>query len=202
MAWSGESWKPCATRQVMQQKTAESLQNVMFVCCLCSRWFIMAHDDIVSFSLRYTHNVDPFAIVICTCIHARMPGFYMIPCSWPPPPSGIGMVSESCWPNMMPNLRLPRRWKLNWVNWSSPWGMSKARVPPKPRSIVGLVVYFRSGESQMTGMTWVMGNRVNTYAKVTGWYRLMPDDLLFIWLRSESVCKATLIHLGSCMKCW
>lgn len=97
----------------------------------------------------------------------------------PPPPSGIGMVSESCWPNMMPNLRLPRRWKLNWVNWSSPWGMSKARVPPKLAALLALWCFPGSGESQMTGMTWVLGNRVNTYAKVTDWCQMMW--FLFDW---------------------
>lgn len=133
--------------------------------------------------IKSTYNAHPFAIVLCTCIHARMPGFYMIPCSWAPPPSGIGMVSESCWPNMMPNLHLPRRWKLNWVNWSSPWGMSKARVPPKLAALLALWC-MDSGESQMTGMTWVLGNRVKHVCKGD---RLMPDDLVFIWLRSQSV---------------
>ena len=58
-------------------------------------------------------------------------------------------------------------------------GNVQSKSSSETRSIVGFVVGLGSGESQMTGMTWVLGNRVNTYAKVTDWYQMIW--FLFDW---------------------
>lgn len=181
MAWSGESWKPCVTRQVMQQKTAESLQNVMLVCCLC-RWFIVTHDDIVSFALR-AHNVHPFAIVTCTCIHARMPGFYMIPRSWAPPPFrhryGIRILLAKHDAQPSPTQAL----KTELGELKLTLGNVQSKSSSETRGIVGLVVYGLGWESD-DGNDVGPGEQGEQVCKGD---RLMPDDLVFIWLRSQSV---------------
>lgn len=134
--------------------------------------------------IKSTYNAHLFAIVICTCIHARMhvQHTHMIPCSWAPPfrhRYGIRILLAKHDAQPSPTQAL----KTELGELKLTLGNVQSKSSSETRGIVGLVVYGLGWESDD-------GNDVGPGEQgehVCKGVRLMPDDLVFIWLRSQSV---------------